>query len=191
MLLSKKAAALAAGVLAAVVARRRSAQEPGRPAGLGRRRQIVVDGSIDWVEKSDVVGPQGWRDRAHRVRGRPHRRRRGSEIGYLHDEMAELTEAKAKLAAANVGEIEKAKAQKELALAQNARIMRLEKKRARHRVASDEKDKAEAELAVANAVLIERQGRPEARQGRLRPGRRSAQGAQDHRPVRRRRSPTA
>jgi RND family efflux transporter MFP subunit len=153
MVFSKKAAALAAGVVAAV-SLASLAQEPAQPqAPSDHSRQIVVGGSIDWVEKSDVSAlKEGVIAHIELEVGRTVKK--GQEIGYLYDKMAELTEAKAKLASENVGEIKKAEAQRELALASLARISRLKVLSGNQKyVSDDEEQKAKAEFSVANALL--------------------------------------
>ena len=151
MLFSKKAAVLAAGVVAAV-SLASLAQDPAAPkASADRSRQIVVGGSIDWVEKSDVSAlKEGVIEHIEFSVGRIVKK--GDEIGYLHDKMAELTEAKAKIAAENIGDMEKAKAQKKLAYTEYARIVLLEKGM-KGIVSQSEKAKAEAELYVADALV--------------------------------------
>lgn len=151
MLFSKKAAALAVGVVAAV-SLGSLAQEPAAPkASADRSRQIVVGGQIDWVEKSDVSAlKEGVIKHIEFSPGRVVKK--GDEIGYLHDKMAELTEAKAKRAAANEGDMMKAKAQTELARSENAKILRLNKRNPGV-VSQSEKEKSDAEVLVAEAMV--------------------------------------
>src|SRR5262249_36996312 len=75
-------------------------------------------------------------------------------IGTLHKETAELTVAKAKLAAKNVAAEEKAKAQQELALTVVATNERLNQ-RNKGMVSQEEMRKAEAEVKVATAMILE------------------------------------
>src|SRR4051812_49435909 len=125
MLASKKAIALAVTGLAALSVAS-LAQDPPSENSADRARQVVVGGSIDWVETSQVSAlKEGVIEHIEYQVGRTVKK--GDEIGYLDDKMAALTEAKAKLAALNVGEVRKAEAQQALALAQLARIYRLEK----------------------------------------------------------------
>lgn len=152
MLASKKVIALAATGLAAL-SFASLAQDPpaGADASADRSRQVVVAGSIDWIEKSDVSAlKEGVIEHIEYQVGRVVQK--GDEIGFLNDKMAELTEAKAKLAAQNVGDIRKGEAQKALAIAQLARVYRLEKKGPGY-VSIDEKEKAEAEVKVAEALV--------------------------------------
>lgn len=146
MLLSKKVIALASGTLIAI-SFAALAQDP--PAGKGQT--IVVAGAIDWVEKSDVSAlKEGVIKQIEFQVGRVVKE--GQPIGYLHDEIAQLSKAKAKLIAESTGDISKAKAQVQLATAQVARNMRLDK-RGSGFLSIDEKEKAEADLAVATALL--------------------------------------
>ena len=152
MPLPKKASALAAGIVAAVSIAA-LAQDPAAPprGSADRARQIVVGGSIDWVEKSDVSAQkEGVIYQIEAEVGQVVNK--GDTIGHLNDRMAELTEAKAKLASENMGEIMKAKAQRALANNQMARNQRL-KRRAPGSVSIDEEEKAEAEVAVAEALF--------------------------------------
>ena len=80
--------------------------------------------------------------------------RRGKPIGYLHSEVAELTVAKAALAAKSVGPQRRAKAQKDLAVAIVARNKRLIARDPNY-VSKEEQSKAEAEVNVAEAMMIE------------------------------------
>jgi RND family efflux transporter MFP subunit len=149
MILPKKVAVMVAGALTAV-SLASIAQDPAAPATADQKRQIVVGGAIDWIEKSDVSAlKEGTIADIEILPGR--RVKKGDEIGRLDDKMAALTEAKARLAANNTGDIEKAEAQKKLALATVSRFRRLALKNA-HFVSVDETEKAEAELAVAVAL---------------------------------------
>lgn len=150
MILSKKVAAVAAGAFTAF-SLASIAQDPVAPASADQKRQVVVGGTIDWIEKSDVSAlKEGTIADIEILPGR--RVKKGEEIGRLHDRMAELTEAKAKLAATNTGEIEKAEAQKKFALAAVARQERLKLKHGGY-VSVDEQEKAQAELSIAVASL--------------------------------------
>jgi RND family efflux transporter MFP subunit len=152
MLFSKKIAALAASLVGAVslVAIAQDGPTPGGSAD--QSRQIVVNGSIDWIEVSSVSAlREGILESIEHTVGREVKK--GDEIGKLHSEIAELTEAKAKIAAKNTGEIRKAEAQYTLAVAQVGRIQRL-KKRGAGNVSLDEEEKAAADLSVAEAAKI-------------------------------------
>lgn len=148
---SKKAAALAAGAMTAL-SLVSLAQDQGAPtASADRGRQIVVGGHIDWVEKSDVSAlKEGVLENIEFGIGRVVKK--GQEIGKLHSEIAELTEAKAKLAAANVGEVRKAEAQVKVTRSAMARILRL-KAKGPGNVSIDDEEKAAAELTVSEANL--------------------------------------
>ncbi|MDB5351135.1 MAG: family efflux transporter, subunit [Planctomycetota bacterium] len=149
MLLSKKAVALAAGVVASL-SLATLAQDPAARGAKGQT--IVVGGSIDWIEKSDVSAlKEGVLEQIEFHVGQ--KIKKGQEIGSLHDKMAELTETKAALAARSTGEIAKAEAQKKLAISTVARLTRLKEKNIGF-VSRDEEEKAAAELGVAEALLL-------------------------------------
>jgi RND family efflux transporter MFP subunit len=155
MLLSKKTAALAGGLIAAlsVAALAQQAQptgRAGRPAASADT--ILVPGTIDWIEKSDVSAlREGVIEKLEfRVGDRVEA---GKPIGYLHVKMADLAATKAKLAAENLGPIKSAQAKKELAKSELARLRRLELKGPF--TSQSEVEKAEAELMVADAQVIE------------------------------------
>ncbi len=151
MHVTKKAAALAAGIVAAV-SLASLAQDPAAPKGSADRpRQIVVDGSIDWVEVSNVSAlREGVIYQIEAEVGSVVEA--GQKIGYLNDKMAELTELKAKIASEAQGEIRKGQAQYRLAIAQAARVQRLKLKDPRFS-SIDEEEKAAAEVAVAEALV--------------------------------------
>lgn len=143
MPLPKKAAALAAGIVAAISLAALAQDSPGSPT-------LVVGGAIDWVEKSDVSAlKEGVIKQIEFQVGRIVKA--GEPIGYLHDEIAVLTTTKAKLMAENGGEIAKANAQRGLAAAELARLINLGKKG--NFVSQSEVDKAKAEMAAADAQL--------------------------------------
>jgi RND family efflux transporter MFP subunit len=149
MRFSKKIAALSAGVVTAL-SLAAVAQDPATSGDKGTT--ILVSGAIDWVEKSDISAlKEGVIEHIEYQVGR--KVNKGDEIGYLHSKLAELTVAKAKLAANNVGEIAKANAQKELAQTELAKILNL-KSRGPGFVSKSEEAKAMAELSVAEAQLL-------------------------------------
>ncbi len=87
---SKKAAALAAGLLAALSAAT-VAQNPA-PGPRGAETLVVDDATVDWIEKSNVAAlREGVIERMELQIGMPVKR--GKPIGYLHHEIAELTVA--------------------------------------------------------------------------------------------------
>lgn len=145
MLFSKKMITLASATLVAV-----SVVSMAQDAPASKGQTIVVSGAIDWVEKSDVSAlKEGVIKQIEFQVGRIVKK--GEPIGYLHDEMAILTEAKAKLAAENTGEIAKAEAQRGLAKTELARLKVLRAK-GEGFVSQSEYAKAEADLNLADAV---------------------------------------
>jgi RND family efflux transporter MFP subunit len=153
---SKKAAALALSFIAALSAatlaqNNAPAARPARPAA--DETLILDDASLDWIEKSDVAAlREGVVDKMELTIGMPVKR--GKPIGYLHDEMAKLTVAKADIAARTIGEQMKAKAQLQLALAVIATNERLNS-RIKGAVSPEEMKKSEAEAKVAEAMELE------------------------------------
>jgi RND family efflux transporter MFP subunit len=155
---SKKIAVLCAGCLmllsvAALAQSGGGAAPPANPAV----QALVLDelARMDWIEKSAVAAlREGVIETMELQIGMPVKK--GGTIGILHKRIAELTVAKAKLQAAQIAPQEKAKAQKEVALAVVAINQRLEK---RHpgMVSKEEIAKAEGELKVAEAQFHEAQ----------------------------------
>ncbi len=151
MIVSKKIAAVAFGAVAAL-SFAAIGQDPGAAGSADQSRQIIIPGSFDWVQKSDVSAlKEGVIEHIEFPVG--YRVKKGDEIGYIHHELAELTVAKAKLAATNTGDIEKAEAQKKQATAVMARIQRLIIRGGKGYVSLDEQEKAEAELSVTEALV--------------------------------------
>lgn len=136
------------------------AQAPA-PAPGGQVATLVLDSSdqlatIDWIEKSDVAALREGVIREMELRlGDP--AVKGQPIGYLHDEVAELTVAKSKLMAENDAAVEKAKAAAEVAMTVVARNKRLNDRKA-GMVSQEDVAKAEGELKVAEAQVKESQG---------------------------------
>lgn len=150
----KKLTALAAGVttalLAAAFGATTSAQNP--PAASAPTVSID-DVHLDWIERSNVAAlREGVIERMELQIGMPVAK--GKPIGYLHSELAELAVKKAELVASSRGPLEKAKAQKELAVSVVARNIRLNQ-RIPNSVSPEEVAKAEAELKVASAMILE------------------------------------
>jgi multidrug efflux pump subunit AcrA (membrane-fusion protein) len=156
MLFPKKVLALASGVLVAL-SWAAVAQQPGANGRTARQAgsadSLIVNGTIDWIEKSDVSAlREGVIEKIEfRVGDRVEA---GKPIAYLHKKMAELAAAKAKLQAKNVGPINSAKAKTELAISELARLRRLEKMGPGYASVS-EIEKGEAELKVAKAQIEE------------------------------------
>jgi RND family efflux transporter MFP subunit len=142
MFVSKKAAAMAAGLIAALAAVT-LAQSP--PASRADETLAVGDATIDWIEKSDVSAlREGVIDKMELQVG--HTVALGGTIGLLHTEIAELTVAKARVAATNTAAAKKAEAQRELAIAILARS---------HRLQIRDKNAVSIEVKVASAMLQE------------------------------------
>jgi RND family efflux transporter MFP subunit len=163
MSLNSKASALAAGVVAALSAASlaQGPVPPPRPPIAATRspggETLVINGAenggtIDWIEKSAISALREGviKDMELQVGMEV---LRGKSIGTLHDEMARLTVAKAQLAASNVASREKALAQKDLAIANLARLQRLN--RIGNYVSKEEVEKAEAEVKVSAALILE------------------------------------
>src|SRR5262245_30457862 len=97
-----KAVAMAAGLVTALAAATlaqnpRPGAQPGAPTG---ETLAVGDATIDWLEKSDVAAlREGVIDKMEMQVG--DEVERGKTIGTLHSEIAELTVAKANVAAKN------------------------------------------------------------------------------------------
>lgn len=118
---------------------------------------VVEDVTVTWLEKSDVAAlREGVVDRMELQIGMPVSK--GSPIGYLHSEMAELAVRKAELAAKSVGPKVKAQAQQDLAITVVAVNKRLEKL-GKGYVSYEEQRKAEAEVKVATAMILEAEER--------------------------------
>ena len=152
----KKYLATSAGLLGAFAAltltTTLSAQEPKSQSDT---QVLVLDEEVrlDWIEKSNVAAlRQGVIDEMELQIGMPVVK--GGLIGSLHKEIAVLTVRKAQLVAKSVGPLNKAEAQKSLALAVVAINERLNK-RIKGSVSMEEMKKAEAELNVAHAMTVE------------------------------------
>lgn len=155
MTLLKKAAGLAAGLAASLAiagfGQRSVAQDPASEP----QTIVVDDATLEWIERSNVAAlREGVIDRMELKNGMPVAK--GKPIGYLHSELAELSVKKAELAAKSHGPVERAKAQKELAISVVARNTRLNQ-RIPGSVSPEEVAKAEAELKVATAMILEEQ----------------------------------
>jgi len=151
MFFPKKAAALAAGFIAALSVA--TVAQNTNPAARSAETLVIDDATVDWIEKSDVAAlREGVIDRMELQIGMPVQR--GKPIGYLHAEIAELTVHKAELAVKNTATEEKARAQQELALTVVATNKRLNERRP-GLVSIEEQRKAEAEVKVATAMINE------------------------------------
>lgn len=161
---SLKTAAVVFGALAALSVPAFGQAGAGRaqaPAPEGRAATLVLDSSdqlatIDWIERSDVAALREGVIREMELRlGDP--AIKGQPIGYLHDEIAELTVAKNKLLAENTAAIEKAEAASEVATSVVVRNELLNKRKP-GMVSEEDVAKARGELKVAEAQGKEARG---------------------------------
>ncbi len=150
MTLNPKAVALTLGLTSMLsLVTIAQAQKPGQAETF-----VVDDASIDWFQKSDVSAlREGVMDRMELRLGKEVGKK-GDVIGYLHKEVADLAVKEAEIQARGVGAIQKAEAQKRLAMAVVKRNLRLLAKGDQY-VSSEDREKAEAELEAAEAALIE------------------------------------
>ena len=129
--------------------RGRSARETARVEG----DSLIIIGNIDWLQKSDVVAlREGVLKKLELREGM--RVKKGGQIGQLHDEIARLSAAKAKITAESKGNLERAKASQLLATSVIARDMNLIRKNA---IPTEEVEKHKAELLVADAEILRAQ----------------------------------
>jgi RND family efflux transporter MFP subunit len=152
MTLSKKAVALAAGLVAAL-SLATVAQERGAADSPSGETLVVPDATVQWIEKSDVAALREGVIKTMELQIGMEVRE-NMPIGSLHAEMAKLTVAKAKLAAENKAAEEEARAKQKLALAVVATNKRLNIKQP-GLVSREEQEKAEAEVNVATAMIHE------------------------------------
>jgi RND family efflux transporter MFP subunit len=150
MPLTKKAPALAAGLVAALAAAT-IAQQPraeSKPESLS-----IAECTVDWIEISEVSAlREGVIDKMELQVGDTVDQ--NGLIGTLHSELAALTAKKAAIAAKNVGPIRKGEAQQKLAQAVIARDWRLLNFNT-NQVSAEDLQKHEAELNVAEAMILE------------------------------------
>ena len=159
MRLHTKPAALAVGLIAALAAVT-LAQPPAARRGAGSKgstasanEPLVVNGLIEWIDKSDVSAlTEGVIEQIELREGATVAE--NAKIGSLHAEKAELTVAKARVAAEGKGGKAKADAQRELAYTALARLIRLNE-RGKGFVSKEEISKAEAEVKVGEAQIID------------------------------------
>jgi RND family efflux transporter MFP subunit len=155
MPISKKVGALAAGLVALLSAAsvaQNAAPSGARSTSLGDML-AVTKCTVVWIEQSNVAALR--EGVLYKMEAREGQEvREGQKLGFLHQEMAELKVERQKLAAENTAAIEKAQAQKDLAIAVLARSKRLQEK-GRNFVALEEVQKNEAEVKVAEALVHE------------------------------------
>ncbi len=111
-----------------------------------------MPGSLDWHEQSDLSAKREGVIRSIEFQVGM-RVDKDIEVGRLYDEIATLTVAKQKIIADSQGQLMEAKAKKQLASANLARLLRLQRMREGY-VSKDEVDKAVAEVNVADALII-------------------------------------
>ena len=155
MLIHRSIAAVAAGCLITVGAAALAQSGKGdAPAEAGFQAVVLEElKNLDWITKSEVAAlREGVVQDIELKIGMEVKK--GNMIGTLHHEIAELTVAKNELQAKSVGPTEKAKAQRDVAIAVVARNTRLNQKKP-GMVSDEEVQKAEGELNVATAQLLE------------------------------------
>lgn len=147
-----KGATLALGTVSALAAAA-FAQAPAAAPARSPGETIVVSGSIDWIEKSDVTALREGviRQIEFQVGDRVEA---NQPIGYLHSKSAELAVQKAEVAARSIGSIERAKAQRALAASKLAMLQNLRASN-RTNVSPEEMRNAEAEVMIGEAMLME------------------------------------
>lgn len=151
MRLLSKPAAMAAGLVAALAAVTLAQNPPavGRAPG-SSSEPLLISGIIEWIEKSDVSAlTEGVIEQIELREGMEVAR--GGTIGNLHAEKARLTVAKAEAAVENKGAMMKAQAQRQLAMAELARLRRIQERNPNF-VSQSELAKAEAEVNVGAAA---------------------------------------
>ena len=161
MRLHTKPAALAVGLVTALAAvslaqppaARRGAAPRGSGSAASANEPLLVNGLIEWIEKSDVSAQTEGTIYDIELREGSEVARDGT-IGSLHAEKAELTVAKARVAAEGKGGLAKAEAQRELAYTTLARLQRLNEKKLGY-ASKEEINKAEAEVKVGEAQIID------------------------------------
>lgn len=153
-----KVAATAVSLVAALSAAS-LAQQAGR-AGRPQARPsqsassdstLVITGQIQWIEKSDVAALRPGKLKSIEI-DTGQIVEKGKAFARLHDELAELGVAKARLMAENKGAIMKAEAQHQLAAAELARLERTRAINPRF-VSESDLQKANAEVNVAYAMI--------------------------------------
>ena len=144
-----KLAAMSLGVLAAlsatVIAQARAPK--------GASQELVVGGTVEWIEKSDVSALREGVIKEIELR-EGMTVRENMFIAKLHDESAILGTSKARLISQNRGQIMKAEAQYALAVADLARFEAIQKRGANF-VSTAEVQKAVAEVKVGEAAIQE------------------------------------
>ena len=158
MRLHTKPAAMAVGLVTALAAVTLAQPPAGRaPKGstASANEPLVVSGLIEWIDKSDVSALTEGVIKQIELREGMTVAEDGT-IGSLHSEKAELTVAKARVAAEGKGGLAKAEAQRELAYAVLARLMRLNAIKAGY-ASKEEVNKAEAEVKVGEAQVVDAQ----------------------------------
>ncbi len=153
--ITKSLAALAAGslIFLGAVAGAQSGGAPAPADGPSQAVQALVLpelAHLDWIEKSSVAAlREGVVEKMELQIGMPVKA--GGTIGYLHREFARLTVAKAQAQADQMGPLEKAQAQAEVAASVVARNDRLNKRKP-DMVSAEDVAKALGEYKAAKAM---------------------------------------
>lgn len=157
MLSMTKLGAVGLGMIAALATATVLAQQPGqgRPPARSAGQTLVVNGLIDWLDRSDVSALREGVLKHVEFQVGDHVKA-GTEIARLHDESAILTVEKAKVSAEMTGAIKKAQASKELALVQLAMLNKLRAISDKN-VSYEEYKKQVAEVEAASAAMLEAQ----------------------------------
>jgi RND family efflux transporter MFP subunit len=155
----KSIAALTAGsliFLGAVAGAQSGGAQPPADGGQSEGVQALVLpdlAHLDWIEKSSVAAlREGVVEKMELQIGMPVKS--GGTIGYLHRKFAQLTVAKAQAQADQVGPLEKAKAQEEVAasvVARNRRLLKIKQ----DLVSAEDVAKAQGEFKAASAMVKE------------------------------------
>jgi RND family efflux transporter MFP subunit len=151
MTILKKTLAVGAGVAVAVGASA-FGQNPAPAPASSAQATLQVPGSLDWHEQSDLSAKREGVINSIEFQVGMHVEK-DMEVGRLYDEIAQLTVTKQKIIAESVGQTTEAKAKKQLASANLARLLMLQRMREGY-VSKEEVDKAVAEVNVADALII-------------------------------------
>lgn len=160
-LLQRNHALLPAGVLA-VVAVAAAAQQPPTaqvapprpPAAPADSQTLVVMGNTDWIERASVASKRpGVVRHIELTLGMD--AKKNDQIAFLDADMAILERERALLQAKNNAGVEKAQAQKDLALANMARAKNILDRIGRDGISIEEYQTKEAELKLADATVLE------------------------------------
>jgi RND family efflux transporter MFP subunit len=155
MTVPRKLVALASGAVLALTASMIAPSYAQQPAAAPNASEtlLIDNATFEFIEKSDVSPlTEGVIEKLELEIGKTVKK--GGEIGSLYKKKAELMVKKAKTAAASVGPLRKAEAQRDQALTVVARNRRL-LSTSRSFVSREDADKAEADLLVTEAMIQE------------------------------------